>query len=155
MLKISKQYLREVLSEKNYKKLNFVSIEEFNSDDEFDVALQIDGFNEMDREVVMRYIDFISTNCRFFYTKNPVAKYFDPELDNNWKSQNTVSLALTSGIITDIINVHDNDAVRCKSDNFIKMFVPDNNWKCIYSSFAPPITFMWESIYVKLDQNLL
>ena len=120
------------------------------SNKKFDLAIQIDGFNEMDIQDVYFYLDYIDNHCNYFYTKNPVGKYFDKSLDNHWSGQSTVDNALKSGILTDIIDIDDNIIVEENGNNkFISSFTPSNNWRCIYSGQSVPISFYWEALYEK------
>jgi len=154
MLQISRQYLHKVLPSNQYKKIHFVSADNISSlSGDFDLAIQIDGFNEMDREVVFKYLDIISETCNYFYTKNPVGKYLDASLDNHWEGKVFVDSALSAGVITDIIDIHNDTENKSQIDRFVDIFCPNRvygqNWNCLHSSWAPPISFMAEAFYCR------
>jgi hypothetical protein len=142
--------LHKVLPSNQYKKINFVSVDNISSlSGDFDLAIQIDGFNEMDREVVFKYLDIISETCNYFYTKNPVGKYLDDSLDSHWEGKDFVDSALSVGVITDIIDIHNDVKIKDQLNRFVDVFYPNDNWKCLHSSWAPPISFMAEAFYKK------
>jgi hypothetical protein len=150
MISHSKLYLQKVLDVDLYNKINFISVDNVNdiTDKHFDLAIQIDGFNEMDSKDVYFYLNYIDNHCNYFYTKNPVGKYFDKNLDSHWSGQSAVDNALKSGILTDIIDIDDNIVIEENANNkFISFFTPSDNWRCIYSSQAIPISFYWEALY--------
>jgi len=150
MLQISKQYLHKVLPSNQYKKINFVSVDSFDFSSSFDLAIQIDGFNEMDSSVVLGYLDFVSKHCEFFYTKNPVGKYKDRELDDHWSGKEDVDLAMNVGILVDVLgDIHDSVLIEKYSKKFIDSFTPSEAWRCIHSNWANPFAYYWEALYCR------
>jgi len=151
MISVSRAYLKKVLDPSNYKKIMFITIDDFDTLREkyFDLTIQIDGFNEMVKEVVKNYINFIDVNSLNFYVKNPVGKYKNIENINITDDTPTIDRALNSGIITDIIDIDNNREIKEASYNFNTIFQPSEKWKLIHNSWAPPVSHCWESFFKK------
>ena len=149
MLEHSKKYLKSVLDPITYEKITFLTIDEFHKLKDYDIAIQIDAFNEMDRETVETYLKNIKTHCNMFYTKNPVGKYLDKSLDNHILGDEMVQNALSSGILTDMVDINDNQNIKRASNKFIETY-KFIDWQVNYEGWAKPVSFMWESLYVKL-----
>ena len=146
-LELSKKYLQEVLKEEDYKKISFVSPEDLvKSKDKFNLCINIDSFAEMDRDIVIRYLKFIDENCENFYTKNPVGKYVDSEISGD-KDPESISLALKSGILKDIVEIHSDASVIENSKKFIKAYKPSDKWMALADSWPPPISYYWQAFY--------
>ncbi len=83
-LRLSSQYLKEVLSEEQFYRIVFVSTDTLNTEESlnkfmiknqgFDWALNIDSFAEMDIKTVESYLSLIDLSAEFAYIKNPVGK---------------------------------------------------------------------------------
>ena len=148
MLEYSKKYLESVLDKSMYKKINFVSVNDFGKlNENFDLAIQIDGFNEMSKDDVYNYLDYINNNCNYFYVKNPVGKYFDKSLDKHCLGEEMVQNALNAGVLKDMIDANNDLDIKEKSRIFNKTYKPSDDWNMIYSSWAKPTPYMWETIY--------
>ena len=75
MLKVSSEYLRNVLSIELYKKLRFISEISEIKNQVFSLGMQIDGFQEMSTHVIDDIYLKLLANCELVYLKNPVGKY--------------------------------------------------------------------------------
>lgn len=155
-LDLSRRYLKEVLSELNYSKIKFIKPEDLiYSDDNFDLCINIDSFAEMDKEDVVLYLSFIDKNCNSLYTKNPVGKYIDSEILGD-KDKESISLALKSGILNDIVEIHNEESVEINSQKFLEAYTPSDEWSVFANSWAPPISYYWQALYKKgqkIDYN--
>ena len=150
MMKYSKKYLKSVLSKKNYNKIKFIDIKKFHllKDKMFDLIIQIDGFNEMEGEIVCHYLNYINSHSEYFYTKNPVGKYLDKTLDNHVLGTEMIQNALQSGLLTNILDIDNNlDIEKNGKEDFISTYKLSDKWKLLHSSWAKPIPFMWEAVY--------
>jgi len=78
VLKLSQQYLQMVLPSIDFEKLLFVQPNQIPHEllepDKSDLAIQVDGLQEMTVESLERYF-LLFSNSRTFYSKNVVAKY--------------------------------------------------------------------------------
>ena len=158
MLEIADRYLREVLPPDSYAKVELVPLDGFSSlsDREFTLVLNIDGFNEFEEHVVKGYLQYIADHTCWFYTKNPVAKYYDTQLDGGSGSDVAVHEAITSGILKDVINVFDSEEINSKVPQFLDAFCPGPKWRCVRHSGAEPWSFYHQALYkrtVELDRH--
>ena len=150
-LSISRQYLKIVLEEQEYQKINFVPIDKIEQikNKSFDLAIQIDGFNEMKRETVLYYLSLIDSQCENFYVKNPVGKYRDVEHCDSTDDDKNINLALKSGILTEFLDINDSEEINKFSKKFIETYKVSDSWNCVYDGWAIPVSHIWESFYKK------
>ncbi len=148
-LGIARTYLNSVLSEDNFRKIKFIPVNKFDDEKilDVDLAINIDSFAEMDEGVVRAYLQYISKACRYFYVKNPVGKYLDPSLDNHSQGQEVVEMALSTGILRDVIDIDDSRSVEEQSSAFLSAYKPATGWEHISHSHAPPWSYYWHAIY--------
>ncbi|OXM59611.1 putative sugar O-methyltransferase [Amycolatopsis vastitatis] len=150
-LEMSEKYLREVLDEHQFAKVRFVAVDDI--DDVtwpgwFDLCVNINSFAEMTAETVRNYLALIDGRCRAFYTKNPVGKYLDVTLDGHVQGADTVALALSTGPLTDVIDIHDSDAVAGERAKFLEAYRPAAGWVCAEDGWAKPWSFYWQALYL-------
>lgn len=150
-LSISRQYLKIVLEEQEYQKINFVSIDDIDQikNKSFDLAIQIDGFNEMKEDTVLYYLSLIDSQCENFYVKNPVGKYKDVGHCDSTDDDKNINLALKSGILTDFLDINSSEEIKRFSKKFIETYRVSDNWSCVYDGWAIPVSHVWESFYTK------
>ncbi len=150
-LLLSSVYLKSVLSQEQYSLIKFVTAEDLGklSSDSYTLAVNIDSFAEMPEDTVHAYLKFISTNCQWCYIKNPVGKYLDPSLDMHSDGSEAVQLALSAGLLRDIIDIHDNQIVESQSKKFLLVYSPGKDWELVSESWARPWSFYWQAIYKK------
>lgn len=147
---LSRKYLRTVLSEEQFSKITFIPIDEIKTslgDAEFDLCINIDSLAEMDVETVRYYFALIAERCRHFYTNNPVGKYMDKSLDDHARGEDAIARALDAGLLTDVIDVHDNRAVREQARKFVVAYRPHDSWRCVADEWAVPFTWYWQALF--------
>lgn len=154
-LSLGQWYLKEVLDAHSFSKISFVSAEDIECLRElpFDLCINIDSMAEMDAEVVHYYLDFVGNQCGHFYVKNPVGKYLDKSLDGHHQGEEGVQLALSTGLLRDVIDIHDNVAVRAQAGKFVEAYRPGSQWECLADSWAPPWSYYWQAIYLNPNFN--
>jgi putative sugar O-methyltransferase len=148
-LDLARAYLRHVLGAE-FEKVRFVPAGDLDSalgDVRPDLCVNIDSFAEMDADVVRNYLMFIAEHCRHLYVKNPVGKYLDPSLDGHAEGQELVAMALRTGLLRDVIDIHDSDAVRAQSAAFVTAYRPAQDWTTVADGWAPPWSYYWQSLY--------
>jgi putative sugar O-methyltransferase len=150
-LDLARKYLGKVLNKSDFSRISFVSFEDINSlnDDNFDLCINIDSFAEMEAQTVHFYLGYIDTHCRYLYVKNPVGKYLDKSLDNWARGSKTVRSALSMGLLRDVIDIHDNLAVKKHAGKFLQVYKPGTAWKLISDSWALPWSYYWQAVYKK------
>ncbi|HET6289162.1 MAG TPA: putative sugar O-methyltransferase [Amycolatopsis sp.] len=149
-LELSRKYLAAVLTEEQFAKVDFVPVDEIEStlaDRNFDLCLNIDSMAEMSAETVRSYLALIDQRCRHFYVNNPVGKYMDKSLDSHARGEEAVALALSTGLLTEIIDIHDNRAVEAQARNYVEAYVPGPDWHCVADEWAPPWSYLWQALY--------
>lgn len=151
-LNIASEYLRVVLDQQQFKKLHFVSNEDVDEKlktTAFDLGINIDSFAEMSEETVRNYFAFINQQCHYFFVKNPVGKYMDKSLDDHSQGKKVTDLALSTGLLREIIDIHDNQAVETHAELFVSTYKPNKNWKCLANGWAIPWSYYWQAFYQK------
>ena len=103
----------------------------------------------MNSEVVIEYLDFIDSTCKFLYVKNPVGKYWDPSLDNHSEGIEVVKKAISTGVLTNIVEIHDKHDVLEASKLFLEAYQPGDKWSLKKDSWARPITYYWQAMFEK------
>ena len=148
-LYLSQRYLKSVLTKQQFSKITFLSNEELSviNDSHFDIAINVDSFAEMESAVVHAYLDYIAKSCSYFYTKNPVGKYSDKSLDNHSRGKRTVSNAMKTGILRQIVDINNNNSVELHSRKFIQAYCPGKKWQTIRNSWAKPWSHYWQALY--------
>jgi putative sugar O-methyltransferase len=149
-LRLAKEYLSRVLDPGQFEKVTFIPVGEVDDLPEtvqFDLCININSFAEMKAETARDYLSFINGRCFFFYVKNPVAKYLDKSLDGHSQGIEVVAMALSTGLLQDIIEIHDNRAVAEKRQAFIDAYRPGDEWECTDDAWASPWSFYWQALY--------
>jgi putative sugar O-methyltransferase len=149
-LELARAYLRRVLDEERFAAVRFLSVDELENLDggvRFDLCVNIDSFAEMDAATVRNYLDFVAARCRRLYVKNPVGKYLDKSLDDHSQGGELVAMALATGLLRDIIDIHDSEAVREQSREFVAAYRPAPGWTCVADGWARPWSYYWQALY--------
>ncbi|MFI0424826.1 putative sugar O-methyltransferase [Spongiactinospora sp. 9N601] len=148
-LELARRYLGAVLAREQFARVEFVAVEEVESSltGAFDVCLNIDSFAEMTEDAVHYYLSLVDERCEHFYVNNPVGKYLDKSLDGHAQGQHVISLALSTGLLREIIDIHDNRQVREQSRKFVAVYRPGERWAAVADGWAPPWSYYWQALY--------
>jgi len=148
-LNLTRSYLGRVLDEASFAKIRFVHASEFDqlNSTQFKLCLNIDSFAEMDAPVVRYYLRYIERQCQYLYVKNPVGKYLSGTDIDSQTSTVAVEMALKTGLLRDIIDRFDSQAVADQSVKFLDVYRPGAGWQCIDSSLAPPWSWYWQALF--------
>lgn len=155
-LDVARRYLSAVLDKKQFAKMHFIPTDDVGKlagTATFDLCINIDSFAEMTADTVKEYLSLINGQCRYFYVKNPVGKYLDKSLDDHSQGSEVVALALSTGVLTDIIDIHDNREVEAQAQKFIFAYQPAKNWKCVAHEWAIPWSYYWQALYQKESKD--
>jgi len=60
-----------------------------------------------------------------------------------------VALALSQGLLKDIIDIHNNAEIEKQAEKFLKAYSPGKRWQCLSNSWAKPWSYYWQAIYEK------
>lgn len=151
-LQLSRKYLAEVLSPQQYEKVVFVpvdAVEESLHGKNFDLCVNVDSMAEMDAGTARAYLALIDEVCTHFYVNNPIGKFLDKSLDDHARGQEAVRLALSTGLLTDVIDIHDNSAVEGQAQKYVTAYRPAAGWTCVADDWAQPWSFYWQALYRK------
>ncbi|WP_281415178.1 putative sugar O-methyltransferase [Actinospica durhamensis] len=149
-LTLSSGYLEKVLDADQFAKVHFLTIDEVDElpdSERFDLGVGVNAFAEMTVDTVRNYLAFIDKRCDHFYVKDPVGKYLDGSLDGHSEGREVVELALTTGMLQDVIDVHDSEAVAAHARNFVSAYQPGAAWRCSADGWAAPWSFYWQALY--------
>ena len=94
-------------------------------------------------------LDYIDKHSNYLYVKNPVGKYLDSTLDKRAQGDRRVQMALSSGLLRDVIDIHDNEAIEGRVETFLDAYRPGSGWKCIDNSWAAPWSYYWQAFFKK------
>ncbi|OKI62374.1 putative sugar O-methyltransferase [Micromonospora sp. CB01531] len=151
-LTLSTRYLRSVLDAEQFAKVRFTSIgdvdEQYTATD-FDLTINISSFSEMTAETVDDYLAMIDARSRYFYIRDAVGKYLDSSLNGNSDGYEVVKLALSTGKLRDVIDIHDNRAVEAHVGAFVEAYRPGPRWTCVANAWARPWGHYWQALYGK------
>ena len=131
VLELSKLYLAKVLNTKEFLKIDFISSNDITSiqgleDGVIDISINVDSFQEMEEPIVLNYLDFISKNSTYFYSKNAICKYHPDLVDIQLKNQNHIDSALNMGLCKDIINIFDSNAIQKARLIYLSKYCPSS-----------------------------
>ena len=107
VLVLSKAYLCQVLNEKLFKKISFLSADNYKSMGDFDLVINIDSLQEMLNECGKAYLDLISDKAKYFFTKNMMGKYLPSDINLEITNQSQFESAMQMGLMTDKLNLFD------------------------------------------------
>jgi putative sugar O-methyltransferase len=149
-LGLSTTYLEQVLTPEQLGKVTFVpvsAIDDAIAGQHFDLCVNIDSFAEMDPETVGNYLRMISRHCDHLYVNNPVGKYLDKTLDDHVQGDEVVALALSTGLLRDVIDIYDNHAVAAEVPKFLAAYRPGPGWSCMADGPATPWSYYWQALF--------
>ncbi|WP_199191698.1 putative sugar O-methyltransferase [Amycolatopsis sp. CA-126428] len=149
-LALAEDYLRQVLDDERFAKIRFVladNADELYTEPVFDLCVNIDSFAEMDETTVRNYLALIADRCRRLYVNNPVAKYLDKSLDDHAQGDDVVQLALQTGLLRDVIDVHDSDAIEGQVGAFTDAYRPDGSWELVEVAPVVPWSYYRQALY--------
>ncbi|NYT92422.1 putative sugar O-methyltransferase [Salinispora sp. H7-4] len=151
-MRFSRRYLRAVLDDAQFAKLRFVPVEDGDvglalSESDFDLGININSFAEMTPETVRCYLDLIDRRCAALYVKNPVGKYQDRSLDGHVEGDEARWQAMETGLLRQVLDIHDNQAVRAAVPGFLAAYRPGPAWRDVTDAWAVPWSFYWQAVY--------
>jgi putative sugar O-methyltransferase len=148
-LKLSRTYLRAVLDDEQFDKLRFHSVHDLDATfpRDVDLCINIDSFAELEPETVRAYLSLVDEHCRHLYVNNTVGKYREPGLDNHSQGAAVVDLAMRTGLLRDVLDIHDSRAVAGKAPDFIAAYAPGADWTCVADGPAPVWSHYWQALF--------
>lgn len=149
-LALSRAYLREVLDDKQFSKLTFVQVEDIDTalgSDRFELCVNVHSFTEMTPDTVQAYLRLIDDRCGAFFVKNPVGKFRDKSMDGHQKGEEAVRLAMETGPLRQVLDIHDSEAVDAAVPAFIEAYRPAEGWTCAAEARGVPWSYFRQAIF--------
>ena len=126
MLSISELFLRKVLSKDLYNKVIFIENYNYPNVGNIDLSINIDSFQEIDGKIVLDYLNGISKNSSYFFSKNAICKY-DPQVINvNLDNKDQLNAALKQGLCLQKIDIFNSRELEIARSNYLMSYQPDN-----------------------------
>ncbi|WP_049660381.1 putative sugar O-methyltransferase [Kitasatospora sp. MY 5-36] len=153
VLSLSRAYLGRVLAPEDFARVRFVPVDDTDDLDRalggsrFELCLNIDSFAEMPPGTVLNYLDLVDRRCAALYVNNPVGKYLEKELDNHAQGEEVVRMALATGLLRDVLDIHDSRAVEALAPKFLSSYRPGPRWETVADGGAVPWSYYWQALY--------
>jgi putative sugar O-methyltransferase len=146
-LKLTDRYLSSVLTKKEHSKIIFISNEQFNSLNNFDLALNIDSFQEMEQNVINNYLSIIDNKCNYFFTNNTICKYEPKTIGMKNINISSVKPPLDLGLCTDVIDIFNDEALKKARKIYIDSYKPGSNWSLLKEKVSEPWQYYHSVLY--------
>lgn len=135
VLSLSQSYLRKVLDEDEFAKLEFVNAFELKQgdgpSDAVDMVINIDSFQEMPAETVRFYFDRFIKNARYFYSKNAVGKYRPESVGLYGVNEEQLLDVFSLGLSTDVIDIFDEAALEKARGKHVEQYRPAPSFEVV------------------------
>lgn len=149
-LELARGYLASVLDEHEYAKVRFVSpgdLDALPDDETFGLGLSVNAFAEMPVATVRDYLSLLDRRARHVYVRDAVGKYLEPDLDGHAHGRDLVGMALSTGPLQQVIDIHDSAVVERQAERFVEVHRPGPDWSCVNSAWARPWSYYWQALY--------
>ena len=140
-LKLSSGYLKQVLTDQEFAKLRFITPDAVASiDHNFDLMIQIDGFQEMGNDVIDRFYANLIPWCTRLYHSNPIGKYLPETAGLTGINPDLVETVMVLGKSQSIVDPWDSKTLDPVRDQHVDAYRPDG-FKYLIStpSRLPPL----------------
>lgn len=138
ILNLSACYLKRVLKKKEFRKLRFIeagSLETLGTIPSWDLAINIDSFQEMPRETIQYYFQKVICKCRFFYSKNPIGKYRPESVGLIGLRKKNLMDVFSLGLSKEFVDIFDEKSMQPARKRHICRYLPTKSFKTV--AFEP------------------
>ena len=125
-LNLSKYYLKKVLDEQTYKKIQFLKNSDIGNCTKADLSININSFQEMESSVIINYLEHIAKISQLFFTKNPTGKYTPESIDRPPTNKDEYNYAMSLGLCTELIDLFNPASLENAAINYNKLYKPKN-----------------------------
>jgi len=154
VLKLSSLYLKAVLDDREFVKLNFVNALEIANTNALncssaDLVINIDSYQEMKPEVIDFYMDNVASHASYFYSKNAVGKY-RPEtigLPNGPEAETNEIFQL--GRSREIIDIFCNSELEVARTRHIDAYRPSAHFRVIAEAPLDVFPYYHNTLYAQ------
>jgi putative sugar O-methyltransferase len=155
MLNLSRLVLAQVVP-KAVSKVHFVNA----SDREkwrglgTDLAINIDSFQEMRASVIDGYFQGIIANCRYFYLKNPIAKYRPESIGIRSPDPERLLDVFELGYCRDVIDIFDDSTVAEARLRYLEAYRPSGKWRLVRDRPLDLFHYLHHALYARADEHV-
>jgi len=96
-----------------------------------DLALNIDSFQEMRPTIIDEYMSGLVSNCRYFYTKNPIAKYRPESIGIKRAEPERLFDVFELGYCRDVIDIFDDHSIDEARAKYLEAYRPSSEWRLL------------------------
>jgi hypothetical protein len=132
VLALSKAVLAKVIPQ-HYGKIRFIdaTLEKEWDGLAADLAINIDSFQEMPPATIDVYMNRIVRNCRYFYVKNPTAKYDPGSIGLPSIELHRLHDVFSLGYCRDVIDIFNDAALESARPAYIDAYRPAPDWRLL------------------------
>ena len=124
ILNLSKKFLKNVLDKENFEKIIFVDSIDYKSVQKADLIINIDSFQEIPNKAALDYMNWISENANYFFSKNAMGKYNPNDIDLEIRATNEYVSALQMGIMHNRYKLYNTNERTRALEEYFKVFCP-------------------------------
>jgi len=133
-LKLSSAYLKQVLPDQDFAKLRFITPDDVGPiEHNIDLLIQIDGFQEMDNEVIDRFYTYLILLCTWLYLSNPIGKYLPETAGLTGVNPDLVETVMALGRSQSIVDPWDSETLDPVRGQHVDAYRP-NGFKSLTST---------------------
>lgn len=136
VLTLSSSYLKRVLYPKEFKKLKFIktnSLKTLTTLPSWDLAINIDSFQEMPKETIHFYFKKVICKCRIFYSKNPIGKYRPDSVGLLRLRKKSMMDVFSLGLSKEIIDIFDENSMKPVRKRHVFRYLPTKSFHAVVS----------------------
>ena len=147
-LTLTQGYLKKVLSQKLYDKLEFLRADELDSSafKPIDLFINIDSFAEMTKPTIQNYLKLIQDYGKYFYSKNTIGKYKPSDMGLINTNSDDIDNIMETGLCSHQIDVFDDRALHVGLAEYKEAYRPQGA-VVLKSQLAPPFYYYGDVLY--------
>jgi len=148
-LLLSRKYLREVLSEDEYNKIEFISNLEADTLRDAEFFINVDSFAEMETDVVKNYISLVDKMGSYFYSRNTVCKYHPSMIGLEEFDKNQYESAISLGLCKKFVDIFDSQELDLARKDYLNLYQPSVSWRLLKTEVSYPWQYYQHALYTK------
>jgi putative sugar O-methyltransferase len=147
MQSLSKKYLSEALSAKEYKKIVFIKAEDAGQIEDVDLFINIDSMAEMPLETNNNYLELINSKGRYFFSKNTIGKYSPESIGLEGYNEKTYNNAIKTGVCTQVIDIFNTKDLKDAQTKYLAAYKPSESWTIMKDTESSPYSYYHMVLY--------
>lgn len=151
VLALSRAYLARVLPPSELQKLEFLEAQGSQWIGlRSDLVINIDSFQEMPVKTIRSYIDNVIAHSRYFYCKNPIAKYSPASIGLSVENTRTLDV-FSLGLCQDVIDIFDDADLQRARRTYLEKYSPGLNWSVASERPLDIFPYMHHAVFENRD----